>query len=321
MILKYLKKIPAGLMICPMFLGMLIHTFCPSILELGSFTTATFSNKAAATVMGVQLLCLGSQLHIAQIKTVAKRGGILILSKLLLGFIAAFFIGDAFIGGSLFGISFFAFICVITNINGSIYLSLMSVYGEESDSAAVTILSLTNGPFLTLIILGMTGSTSVSIPLLLATVLPILIGMLLGNISAEIRQFLKPGITLLLPFIGFTLGAGMHVKNLFEAGLAGLLLGVITIVLSSGISFLFDKLILKRPGYAGIATGAAGANAIAVPAAVALVDTRFLPYISTATAQISAAVVVCAICVPFLTGYAANYKNNRGKIFHNLRKR
>ena len=43
-IMKTINKIPAGLMIVPLFMGILINTFCPRVLQIGSFTTATFSN-------------------------------------------------------------------------------------------------------------------------------------------------------------------------------------------------------------------------------------------------------------------------------------
>ena len=97
MILKLLKKVPAGLVRIPMFIGIIIHTFCPGILEIGSFTTATFSNTAAATFMGMQLLCLGSQMQLRGLRAAAKRGGILLFSKVLLGIGFVFLIGN--IGG------------------------------------------------------------------------------------------------------------------------------------------------------------------------------------------------------------------------------
>lgn len=35
MILKFLKKVPAGMMIVPMFLSALINTFFPDMLQIG----------------------------------------------------------------------------------------------------------------------------------------------------------------------------------------------------------------------------------------------------------------------------------------------
>ena len=43
-LLYKLGKIPGALMILPLFLGALINTFAPAILNIGSFTTALFKN-------------------------------------------------------------------------------------------------------------------------------------------------------------------------------------------------------------------------------------------------------------------------------------
>ncbi|WP_236879404.1 2-keto-3-deoxygluconate permease [Clostridioides difficile] len=61
----------------------------------------------------------------------------------------------------------------------------------------------------------------------------------------------------------------------------------------------------KRPGYAGWAVATTAGNAMAVPAAVALVDPSWQPYVATATTQVAAAVVVTAILVPLITSWCA----------------
>ena len=53
MIMNFLKKVPAGMMIVPLLIGAILNTFCSSILQVGSLTTATFSNAGAATAMGI----------------------------------------------------------------------------------------------------------------------------------------------------------------------------------------------------------------------------------------------------------------------------
>jgi 2-keto-3-deoxygluconate permease len=302
MILRILKKVPAGLMIIPMFIGILIHTFCPNILDIGSFTTATFSNTAAATIMGVQLLCLGSQLQLKGLGAVAKRGGLLLLSKFVLGVLTVLVVGSISSNVGIFGISILALVCAVTNINGSIYLSLVTTYGDEADGASVAILSLTNGPFLTLIVLGISGFANFSVIALIATIVPIVLGMLLGNLSKEAREFLKPGIQLLLPFIGFTLGTGIDLKDVWVAGSEGIGLSIFVIVIGGIFTYLWERIIIRRPGYAGLATCATGANAIGVPAAIALVDPSWQPYVAKATTQIAATVVIGAILVPIIVG-------------------
>ncbi|MBV8766842.1 MAG: 2-keto-3-deoxygluconate permease, partial [Hyphomicrobiales bacterium] len=39
-ILQTINKVPGGLMVVPMFIGMLINTFTPNLLKIGGFTQA-----------------------------------------------------------------------------------------------------------------------------------------------------------------------------------------------------------------------------------------------------------------------------------------
>lgn len=300
-------------MIIPMFTGIIIHSFFPGILEIGSFTTAVFSSEGAITIMGVQLLCLGSQLRVKELGLVARRSAALLLSKFLLGFLAIILIERLAGRDGIFGISLLALVCSITNINGSIYLSLTTAYGDKADAAVVGPLSLTNGPFLTLLVLGASGTASFSPVSLIATVMPLFIGIVMGNTSKAIREFLKPGIQLLLPFIGFTLGAGIDLKNVSGAGIDGILLSMIVLGIGGAFTFLCDKFIAGRPGYAGLAASATGANAIGVPAAIALADPAWKPYVETAAAQIAAVVVITAIAVPIITGIFVNKRKIGGQ--------
>ena len=59
MIMRFLKKIPAGMMVVPMLLGAIINTFLPEVTNIGSFTTAVFTSAGANTAIGIQLFCLG----------------------------------------------------------------------------------------------------------------------------------------------------------------------------------------------------------------------------------------------------------------------
>ena len=106
--------------------------------------------------------------------------------------------------------------------------------------------------------------------------------------------------TLTLPFIGFALGAGIDLRQLWLGGISGLLLAVFALVIGGGIAWLFDRVLNRENGAAGIAASATGANAIAVPTAIALANPVWRDAAGAATAQIGVAVIVGAILVPLL---------------------
>lgn len=61
-IISTVSKFPGGMMVIPLLIGAVIHTFCPQILQIGSFTTAAFTNAGLPAIMGFQLFCIGCNL-------------------------------------------------------------------------------------------------------------------------------------------------------------------------------------------------------------------------------------------------------------------
>ena len=305
MILKFLKKVPAGMMIVPMFLSALINTFFPDMLKIGSFTTAVFTSAGTAAVLGVQLVCMGAQLRVKELAEVVRRGGVLLLSKYVIGAIIGLIVGKVFGMVGLFGLTTLAKISAITNSNGSMYLALNVEYGDEVDQTAMSLLAINDGPFLTLVTLGASGLAQIPITSLIAVIVPIIFGMIIGNIDKKMSEFLELGIGLLLPFVGITLGAGIDVKGIVAGGAPGILLGIITVCISGPFVVLCDRIFNKRPGYAGWAVSSTAGNAIAVPAVVASIDASWAPYVTAATTQVAASTVMTAILIPIITAWWA----------------
>lgn len=302
MILKFLRKVPAGMMIVPLLIGSFMNTFFPEALKIGSFTTATFSSAGAATAMGIQLFCLGTTLQLADMPKVVKRGGILLVSKFIIGAAIGIAVGKMFGFAGVCGLTTLAIISAVTNSNGSVYLALMKTYGDTTDCAAMALLALNDGPLLTLIALGASGLANVPFMALVATVIPIIVGMIIGNLDKSMRDFMAPAGDILIPFVGFTLGAGINLSNVLKGGVPGVVLGLISVFVGGAFIVFCDRVIGRRPGYA-VATTAG--NAVAVPAAVGIIDPAWAPYVGEATTQVAAAVVVTAILAPLMTNYWA----------------
>lgn len=308
MILKFLRKVPAGMMIVPLLIGSFMNTFFPEALKIGSFTTATFSSAGAATAMGIQLFCLGTTLQLADMPKVVKRGGILLVSKFIIGAAIGIAVGKIFGFAGVLGLTTLAIISAVTNSNGSVYLALMKTYGDTTDCAAMALLALNDlndGPLLTLIALGASGLANVPFMALVATVIPIIVGMIIGNLDKSMRDFMAPAGDILIPFVGFTLGAGINLSNVLKGGVPGVVLGLISVFVGGAFIVFCDRVIGRRPGYAGWAVATTAGNAVAVPAAVGIIDPAWAPYVGEATTQVAAAVVVTAILAPLMTNYWA----------------
>ena len=303
MIMSFLKKIPAGMMVVPLVIGCLVNTFFPNALQIGGITTATFSSAGSSCALGILLFCMGTKLQLREMPTVIKRGGLLLLSKFAIGTIIGIIIGKAFGPAGILGISSMAIICAMTNSNGSIYYALMQTYGDDVDCACMPILAINDGPFLTLVALGASGLADIPLMSLVAALVPVLAGMILGNLDKKVTEFFGPAGDAIIPLIGFSLGAGINLKSIIEGGISGILLAMITIFIGGAFICLCDRVIGRRPGYAGWAVATTAGNAVAVPAVIATADPVWESFAATATVQVAASTVLSALIVPFIVSW------------------
>lgn len=306
-------------MIIPLFLGATVNTLAPDILGIGSFTTALFKN-GAPVLIGLFFMCMASQIQVRAAVPAMEKGLVLLIGKYAaamgVGLAVAFFTPD----GTLWGLVPLAIIAAMSNSNGALYVALTSQFGNKTDKGAISVLSLNDGPFLTMIALGAAGLADFPLLALVAAVLPIVLGFVLGNTSEIARKFLAPGEKLIIPFAAFALGAGINFGVLFTSGAVGILLGLMTVVLSGGLAMLALYTWHRVKGHpkptrniiAGACEATTAGNAIATPAAVALVDPTFLAVQQAATAQVAAAVVVTALLSPFLVTAISKWQAKRG---------
>ncbi|HOE56431.1 MAG TPA: 2-keto-3-deoxygluconate permease [Bacillota bacterium] len=302
-ILQTVRKVPGGLMVVPLFLGAIANLLFPEALSIGGMTTATFKSGAGSFI-GASLVCVGSQITITRIGEPLKRGFVLLLAKFLAGFIPTLIVSKIFGPYGVLGLTPLMLLAAITNSNGGMYLGLMSQYGDENDMGAQSLLGINDGPFLTLVGMGLSGVASFDAVALLASVVPLIVGIILGNLDHDIRDFLEPGIMFTLPFLAFCLGTGLNLKNIVTGGFTGIFLGLVVVALSALFIFPADRYILKRPGYAAFAICTTAGNAVAVPAILAQADPSLASQVESATAAVATAVIVTAIIAPILTSWA-----------------
>jgi len=291
-------------MIVPLFMGVLLNTFFPEVLNIGGLTTSLA--KGSGALIGAFLLCMGAGINVRSTAMALKKGVAVTFVKFLVGAVLGIAVARFFGSEGIFGLSALAIISAVTNSNGGLYAALAGEFGDETDVGAIAILSVNDGPFLTMVALGAAGLASMPILPLLGVILPLVIGVVLGNLDEELRDFLLKGGMILIPFFAFALGAGLNLNTIIEAGLPGILLGVITTFFGGIFNVLADRAV-GGTGICGAAASSTAGNAVATPAAIALVDPSLMPLVNVATSQIAASVVTTIIFTPILTQFVHKY--------------
>ncbi len=301
-------SIPGGNIIIPMFIGAFLNTFFPKVLQIGGFTTPLAEGSGA--LVGAFLFIIGGTISFKSSPAAAKRGGVIIITKIavsiLLGLTVAHLFNDNFLGLSALSI-----IGAMSGANNALYSGIVHDFGDEVDAGAVGITILSVGPMITMIALASAGLAAISPMTMVASVLPLLVGMVLANIFPTVKQILSSGVNASIVVVGFALGCSMNFKQIFVGGLSGILLGIIVSLVGGIITIGTDRL-TGGSGVAGAAISSTAGAAMATPAALAAADPSYASIANTATAQISAAVVVTAILTPMLTAWIAK-KNKKKK--------
>lgn len=307
-ILKRVQSIPGGMMVVPLFIGALINTFAPWLVNIGGFTEA-LGAKGFITLIAAYLFCIGTKMTLNAAPVILKRGfGILFVKVAfasLLGIAVA-----KFFGGDIFGLTALAIIAAMNDTNGGMFLALTGAMGDDKDAGTYVPQSIETGPFLTMLVLSGAGLANIPYMAMVSVIVPIALGAILGNLDEDIREFCGKHGDIFVPFFAFGLGNNINLKSVLAAGPSGILLGVLTVVLTGAVCIIADRM-LGGTGIAGAAASSTAGNAAATPKAVALADPAYAAIAPLATLQVAASVIVTAILTPMLTTLV--YKKVKGK--------
>jgi len=305
---RAIEWVPGGMMVVPLLIGAMFATFAPGTGDFfGSFTGALF--KGALPILAVFYVCMGATIDIRSTPYVLKKGGALFATKIAMGTLAGVVLGrmlgeGPITAGFFAGLSTLAVVAAMNDTNGGLYMALMGQYGKPEDVGAYSIMSLESGPFLTMVTLGVAGLSAFPWQTLVGSIIPLLLGMILGNLDREMREFLGRAVPIMIPFFAFALGTSLDLAKVWQAGLLGLLLGVAVVVLTGAALITADRL-TGGTGVAGIAAASTAGNAAAVPSIVASANPAYAPAAPAATILVAACVVVTAVLVPLVTHWWA----------------
>lgn len=310
-----IERIPGGLMLVPLFLGALCHTFAPDAGKyFGSFTNGLITGTVP--ILSVWFFCMGAGIDIKATGTVLRKSGTIVVTKILVawlvGMICVSLMPVGMIEKGFFaGLSTLAIVTSMDMTNGGLYASIMQQYGTNEEAGAFVLTSIESGPLVTMMILGTTGAASFEPRLFVGAVLPFIVGFILGNLDKEMRTFFGSASMTMIPFFGFALGNTINLGVIGQTGLLGLLLGLGVIVVTGIPLILADKYIGGGHGGAGLAASSTAGAAVTNPIIIAEMVPEFKPIAQAATALVATAVIVTSIVVPIITAYWCNHFNKK----------
>ncbi|MGX7415168.1 2-keto-3-deoxygluconate permease [Aerococcus christensenii] len=295
-----MKKIPGGLLLIPMLVSALFCTFLPHFFEIGGATEALFTSKGLNYIIGFACLCSGVSLDIRQVSTVLKKEGMLILVKALLNIGLGLLFIHIFGMRGVFGISAIAYIVTICSTNPSLFLALEEDYGSQNDMAAFGLIGILCTPAYPLLVFSLSQATTINWTPIISTLIPILIGVVIGNIDTKMKDFLAPGAALSLPFMGFAFGANINLIDAIQAGPQGFLLTLLYYIPMVLLMVGFERYLLKKDGVTSIAMSSIAGMSVSVPVLIGQTLPVYQPLVGPATAQIAFGVVISSILTPIL---------------------
>lgn len=297
---KFMKKIPAGNLLVPMFISALINTLWPNLFDIGGFTEALFGGSGVTFIVALLTFISATLLDVAMIKDIMKKQGLLILLKLVIAFGVGFLLINNVGTGTVLGVSALVVVVALTSTNPAMYLALVNDYGTKTDAGAFGLLGIVSTPVIPVLIFAASLGGEVDWLSLFSTILPIVLGLLLGNLDPDFRDLTQPALGILMPFLGWGLGASMNLLEALRGGLGGIIVVVIYLLLILIPLYLFETRVLKSPGGSAVGMSSLAGVSLAAPAAVAQLYPQFAEFVPNAVAQLSFGVVITSILIPIL---------------------
>src|SRR5580692_8415187 len=100
-IYKFVNRVPGGMMVVPLFIGMAINTFFPDLLKIGGFTQA-LTGVGYPTILGMYLFTVGTRMTFRAAPRMLLRGLSILTAKVATATVFALGVAK-FFDGSILG--------------------------------------------------------------------------------------------------------------------------------------------------------------------------------------------------------------------------
>ena len=283
--LKLMRRVPGGTLLIPMFLSALLNTAFPEGLYVGSISQAFFSAQGTNYIVGFLCFVSAMGLDVKSLAQIMKKQGMLLVIKFMIAYVLGFLMIKYLGGGTILGLSSLAIIVVLTSTNPALYMALVKDLSEKDDALAFGLAGVFCVPAVPLLVYSLSSGTDIVWTPIISVVIPLLAGMIIGNLDHEFRDFCLPAIGIIMPFFGWVLGDSINLFQAAKAGLAGIILSVLFYIISvAGVS-------------------------LAAPSVIAQAYPELEPIVPLVVSQIAMAVVITSVLTPMIANKIAKKKN------------
>lgn len=300
-LLNKIDRIPGGIILVPMLCTALINTVFPEALQVGGITTKLFSVYGTQVFIGALLFLAGAQFRVRDVPKALCRGGILLLGKVIIAVCLTVCFLRLFGQSGVLGISALAFCIAMLSLNPGTFLAVASEHGDSIDPPGFGLYNLVVVPAVPAVVLGVLDGAAFDYMGIVTTLVPFLLGMLLGNLDEDLRKLFAGATRPMLFFAGCDFGAAVNLLDAVRSGLSGLVLSGIYILCCGFGLLLVDRKLLRQPGYASASLSCIAGASVSMPPLVAEVLPQYAPYVESATAQIACGVVLTTVFSCFFT--------------------
>ncbi len=307
--LKLMRRVPGGTLLIPMFLSALLNTAFPEGLYVGSISQAFFSAQGTNYIVGFLCFVSAMGLDVKSLAQIMKKQGMLLVIKFMIAYVLGFLMIKYLGGGTILGLSSLAIIVVLTSTNPALYMALVKDLSEKDDALAFGLAGVFCVPAVPLLVYSLSSGTDIVWTPIISVVIPLLAGMIIGNLDHEFRDFCLPAIGIIMPFFGWVLGDSINLFQAAKAGLAGIILSVLFYIILLPILYFTETKLLKANGLSAIALTSVAGVSLAAPSVIAQAYPELEPIVPLVVSQIAMAVVITSVLTPMIANKIAKKKN------------
>ena len=308
---KLFIAIPGGIMVVPLLLAMVIHTFLPAAFETGGLTQALF-HDSTLPLLGLVFFLVGMQFRLSESLKVWTNGLVLLVYKIVIGILLYLLVYYFFGISGIAGITPLVLLITLTQPNIAMFVAITLQFGRPYHLKLLPFLGLMVSPLIIMLVLEVNHKIQSSLEDYISFLLPFILGAIVGYFFQERRKDFSKLIPVVIPVFAFSVGSHIHLSVFLQAGFAGVLLTLL--VLGSGIGgFFLLRLFKFSNATSGIAVGSTASMSIVVLPLLSSVDKRYGPLVPEITSQLVTVTVLSCILCPIIAKYLQRFQKNRKK--------